>query len=78
MKWFINGLLEFKYWKFKNAKRSTLIIKDDPMHNMTPKQVTHVRICQRLLLKVQYISQLLKNSQIETCTSRINEDVGNE
>ena len=27
--------------------------KDDPILNMTPKQVTHVRICQILLLIVQ-------------------------
>ena len=26
--------------------------KDDPVLNMTPKQVTHVRICQRLLLLI--------------------------
>ena len=37
------------------------------MLNMTtPKQVTHVRICQKLLLIVWHISQLLKNSRIET------------
>ena len=33
---------------------------------MTPEQVTHIRICQRLLLIAQHISPLLKNSRIET------------
>ena len=66
MKWFTNGLLYFKCRRLKNAKMSAFIIKYDPILNMTPKQVTHVRICERLLLIAQHISQLLKNSRIET------------
>ena len=31
----------------------TINKRNDPKLNMTPKQVTHVTICQRLLLKAQ-------------------------
>ena len=41
-----------------NIKAIDINRKDDPILSMTPKQVTHVRICQRLLVIAQQSQSL--------------------
>ena len=65
MKWSIKRLLDFKCWKLKNAKASTLIIIRRSYTQHDSKALTHVRICQRLLLVAQHISQLTKIHELQ-------------